>query len=293
MSSLRDVLYRYKEQFAWTLKDAHAGLREKGTWFEKLCLYFFKNDPLYRQRFDEVWLWQDWPGRGDMPDTGIDLVAKLKNIEGFCAIQCKFYEPGHCVSKADVDTFLSTSGKTGFVERIVISVADDWNKNAEDAIHNQQIPCHRLTVEDMEQSPIDWSAFDLEKPDKISYLPQKELRPDQTKALNAVIEGFKTNDRGKLIMACGTGKTITALRLAEEQLQAQGQTGDCVLFLTPSMLWWASPCASGQTSPGCRWNAPSYARTLKPPIWKKTLGNPPCVRSHILPRPIRWMCIPG
>ncbi|MBQ9566339.1 MAG: DEAD/DEAH box helicase, partial [Synergistaceae bacterium] len=224
-------MYRYKEQFAWTLKDAHAGLREKGTWFEKLCLYFFKNDPLYRQRFDEVWLWQDWPGRGDMPDTGIDLVAKLKNIEGFCAIQCKFYEPGHCVSKADVDTFLSTSGKTGFVERVVISVADDWSKNAEDAIHNQQIPCHRLTVEDMEQSPIDWGAFDLDKPDKISYLPQKELRPDQTKALNAVIEGFKTNDRGKLIMACGTGKTFTSLRIAE---RVAGR-GNLVLFLVPSI----------------------------------------------------------
>ncbi|MBR6025233.1 MAG: restriction endonuclease, partial [Firmicutes bacterium] len=129
------------------MKDSHAGNKEKGNWFEKLCRHFFKNDPLYKQRFDNVWLWQDWPSRGDMPDTGIDLVAKLKNVEGFCAIQCKFYETGHSVSKADIDTFITASDKTVFSERILVSVADDWSKNAEDAIKGIHVPCQRITVE--------------------------------------------------------------------------------------------------------------------------------------------------
>ena len=134
LSSLRELLYQYKEYYAWSVKDAHAGLREKGAWFEKLCRYFFKNDPIYKQRFDDVWLWQDWPGRDNMPDTGIDIVAKLKNSEGFCAIQCKFYEPWHCISKADIDSFITASDKTIFAERILVSVADDWGRNAENAI---------------------------------------------------------------------------------------------------------------------------------------------------------------
>ena len=83
----------------------------------------------------------------------------------------------------------------------------------------------------MEQSPIDWSAFDPEAPDKVSYLPQKELRDDQLKAVNAVIDGFKEHDRGKLIMACGTGKTFTSLRIAE---RIAGR-GGAVLFLVPSI----------------------------------------------------------
>ena len=231
MSSLRDVLYRYKERYAWTLKDTHAGNTEKGKWFEKLCRHFFKNDPLYKQRFDDVWLWQDWPGRGNMADTGIDLVAKLKNSEGFCAIQCKFYEAGTSVSKADIDSFITASDKTVFAERILVSVADDWGKNAEDAIRGLHVPCQRMTVEDMEQSPIDWSAFDPDAPDKVSFLPQKELRDDQLKAVNAVIEGFKTHKRGKLIMACGTGKTFTSLRIAEKFVGR----GGVVLFLVPSI----------------------------------------------------------
>ena len=233
MSSLRELLYRYKEHYAWSVKDAHAGLREKGAWFEKLCRYFFKNDPIYKQRFEDVWLWQDWPGRDNMPDTGIDIVAKLKNSEGFCAIQCKFYEPGHCISKADIDSFITASDKTIFAERILVSVADDWGKNAENAIKGLHVPCRRMTINDMEKSPIDWSAFDPKNPDNVNYLPQKNPRQDQINAINAVINGFKNSniDRGKLIMACGTGKTFTSLKISEEFVGR----GGVVLFLVPSI----------------------------------------------------------
>ena len=61
--------------------------------------------------------------------------------------------------------------------------------------------------------------------------PTKTLRDYQHEALDAVIEGLKQHDRGKLIMACGTGKTFTALRIAEQQVGS----GGTVLFLTPSI----------------------------------------------------------
>ncbi|MBR1417520.1 MAG: DEAD/DEAH box helicase, partial [Synergistaceae bacterium] len=121
--------------------------------------------------------------------------------------------------------------KIGFAERIIISVADNWNKNAEDAIQNQQIPCTRLTLEAMERSSIDWSRFELENLDSVNYIQPKKLRDDQNEALNAVIDGFKTHDRGKLIMACGTGKTFTSLKIAEKI----AGTGKNVIVLVPSI----------------------------------------------------------
>lgn len=50
-------------------------------------------------------------------------------------------------------------------------------------------------------------------------------------AVDAVLAGLETNDRGKLVMACGTGKTFTSLRLAEKVAGAGGS----VLFLVPSI----------------------------------------------------------
>ena len=230
MSALRDVIYKYKDKFN-NLNKAQAENAAKGRWFEKICKYFFKHDLYYKQRFEEVWLWNDWPGRNNMPDTGIDLVAKLKNLEAYCAIQCKFYEHGHKVSKPEIDSFLSASGKKDFAERIIVSFADDWNKNAEDAIQDQQVPCVRLSFNNLEQSAIDWSAFELDNLDKVKYKAQKILREDQLEAVDKVISGFKSHDRGKLIMACGTGKTFTSLKIAEKF----AGRGGVVLFLVPSI----------------------------------------------------------
>ena len=57
------------------------------------------------------------------------------------------------------------------------------------------------------------------------------LQPHQQEAFDDVIKGFKECDRGKLIMACGTGKTFTALRIAEEVAGLGGR----VLYLVPSI----------------------------------------------------------
>ena len=53
----------------------------------------------------------------------------------------------------------------------------------------------------------------------------------QREALNDVVTGFQDSDRGKLIMACGTGKTFAALRIAEKMAGIGGR----VLYLVPSI----------------------------------------------------------
>lgn len=202
---------------------------DKGTKFERFTQSFLQTDPLWSEQFEKVWMWDQWPERWG-PDTGIDLVAERRD-GGRVAIQCKFYDPNHRVSKADIDTFLSASGRGGFTERIVVSTTTQWGANAEAAIREQMIPVRRIGLEDFEQSRINWDLFDPETPTVLELAGASDLRPYQRTAIDQVTEGFVDNDRGRLIMACGTGKTFTSLRLAEETAGSRGS----VLFLVPSI----------------------------------------------------------
>jgi predicted helicase len=204
---------------------------DKGAKFERLMKAFLTTDPMYADQFKDVWLWNEWPGREGKHDTGIDLVAQDRLTEGYVAIQCKFYAPTSSIGKDDIDSFLSASGKEGFAERIIVSTTDKWNGHAEDAIKSQQIPVRRIGLSDLEASPIDWGQFTFETPEVLVTVGKKAARPHQVTAIEAAVTGFAEHDRGKLIMACGTGKTFTSLRLAEQMVGVGGS----VLFLVPSI----------------------------------------------------------
>jgi predicted helicase len=204
---------------------------DKGALFERLARAWFKTDPMWIDQFDEVWLWPDWPGNGGQHDAGIDLVARNRAGGSLTAIQAKFYEASTPVSKADIDTFLSASGKSDFASRIVITTNDTWSHHAEAAIKDQHIPVQRIGLPDLEASRVDWSKFSLAEPEDLTLAPKKQAHPHQTEAIDAVLAGFGSTDRGQLIMACGTGKTLTSLRLAEKLVGA----GGTVLYLVPSI----------------------------------------------------------
>ncbi|MCT2055871.1 DEAD/DEAH box helicase family protein [Dermabacter hominis] len=203
--------------------------KDKGTRFERFTQSFLQTDPIWSQQFEKVWMWDQWPERWG-PDTGIDLVAERRD-GGRTAIQCKFYDPRSRVSKADIDTFLSASGRSGFTERIIVSTTTQWGSNAEAAIREQAIPVRRIGLDDFEQSRINWDLFDPATPTVLELSGSSDLRPYQRNAITQVTDGFETHDRGRLIMACGTGKTFTSLRLAEEYVGPRGS----VLFLVPSI----------------------------------------------------------
>lgn len=212
--------------------------RAKGRMFERLIANYLVEDPQYGDLLQDVWLWEEWPDRWGA-DVGIDLVARERGTGDYWAIQCKFYDPGYTIQKADIDSFLSASGKqfaTGdgsrhFARRIVVSTTDKWNRNAESAIEGQSIPVSRIGLSDLAESPIDWTEFSLSRPDLIRLRPKKTPLPHQEEAIAAVIDGFRSSDRGKLVMACGTGKTFTSLRLAEKIVPKGGR----ILFLAPSI----------------------------------------------------------
>ncbi|ASR55826.1 type ISP restriction/modification enzyme [Cellulomonas sp. PSBB021] len=223
MSTLEDVL----DQLYFSAVNE----RDKGDKFERLMLQFFKTDLQWADRFSDVWMWSDWPGRAGRPDTGIDLVATDAVTGEAVAIQCKFYDPTHYLQKEHIDSFLAASGKQPFAQRLIVSTTDKWGRNAEATIEDQQVPVQRLRFMDLAESSIDWSQFDLSTPEVMTLRDRKQLRPHQKAALAKVRAGLAEHDRGKLIMACGTGKTFTSLRIAEDLLP----DGGTVLFLVPSI----------------------------------------------------------
>lgn len=202
---------------------------DQGTQFERFTQSFLQTDPLWAEQFATVWMWDQWPEKWGH-DSGIDLVAQRRD-GGLTAIQCKFYAPTHRVSKGDLDKFLAASGRGGFTERLVVSTTTQWGATAEETIREQSVPVRRLGLADFEQSRIDWATFDPETPTALSLSGASDLRPYQRNAIDDVKAGFETADRGQLIMACGTGKTFTSLRLTEEYVGVGGS----VLFLVPSI----------------------------------------------------------
>ena len=210
---------------------------DRGALFERLMLRYFQLDPALSQQYEQVWLWSEWPDRDGKPDTGIDLVARERDTGNYTAIQCKFYEPTHTLAKGDIDSFFTASGKKPFTNRVIISTTDKWGKNAEDSLGDQHTPVQRIGMADIAESPIDW---DIAWPQgdltvELSPAEKNHPRPHQVEAIQAAMDGFAVgNDRGKLIMACGTGKTFTALKIAEAVAAENGGSAR-ILFLVPSI----------------------------------------------------------
>ena len=209
--------------------------REKGTLFEELTRQFLLHDARFAHQFKEIYLWSEWPERRT-GDTGIDLVAIPVDLSaGPVAIQCKFYALGHRIQKADIDSFLSASGKEPFGRRIVVDTSGaPWGKNAQDAIEGQQIPVSRITLADLRDSDIDWRTYSLGSTQAPKTRERKVPRDHQVRARSAVMAGFEEHDRGTMVMACGTGKTFTALTIAREFVEKEGGTAR-ILFAVPSL----------------------------------------------------------
>ncbi len=209
--------------------------REKGSYFEELIVQYLRVEPAYQDQYSNVWPYAEWAReegkeyRRDASDEGIDLVAKTRGTNEYHAIQCKFYDPDHTIAKPDIDSFFTASGQHPFRHRLIIASTDKWNTRAEKALKEQQIPVTRIDLAALEASQIDWSQFASNKAPVLKE--QKVLRPHQKEALKRVCDELAKTDRGKMIMACGTGKTLVALKIAEQMAGAGGQ----VLFLVPSL----------------------------------------------------------
>ena len=206
-----------------------------GNEFERLMKQYLSIDPLYKERFTDVYLWKEWAAlhtEYDGVDIGIDLVARERDGE-YCAIQCKCFAEDTRVSKRQIDSFISASAGESFSKRILVHTGAELGPNVRRTIDPLGPDFQVIGYGHLASRPIDWPDLRQAAPEQLDYRPERfSLRPHQQEAFDDVINGFKDSDRGKLIMACGTGKTFTALRIAEEVAGIGGR----VLYLVPS-IW--------------------------------------------------------
>jgi putative helicase len=217
------------------LRDTARNTREQGDRLERLTKLFLTQDSIQSRLYKDVYLWNEWDGREGYGDIGIDLVAE--NVDGgVTAIQCKFYDEHSTIAKENIDSFIAASGRGPFTHRIIVSTTDKWSKNAEKMLEEQRFPVQRMGLQNFRDSNIDWSTYSLDESDEqqVGHKPHKELRPHQDRAITNTLIGLQENDRGQLIMACGTGKTFTAIRLAEKFAEQNGGHAR-VLFMVPSL----------------------------------------------------------
>lgn len=217
------------------LRDTARNTREQGDRLERLTKLFLTQDSIQSRLYKGVHLWNEWDGREGFGDIGIDLVAE--NVDGgVTAIQCKFYDEQSTIAKENIDSFIAASGREPFTHRIIVSTTDKWSKNAEKMLEEQRFPVQRMGLQNFRDSNIDWSTYSLDESDEqqVGHKPHKELREHQDRAITNTLIGLQENDRGQLIMACGTGKTFTAIRLAEKFAEQNGGHAR-VLFMVPSL----------------------------------------------------------
>ena len=233
--TFQDILHKFRTT-SFTEK-------EKGTRFERIIRSWFLSDPRYNHLTD-VWMWEDFPARHDFggKDTGIDLVARTE-LGDYWAIQCKCYAEGATIDKPAVDSFLATSSRTftdpvtlrtvRFAARVWVSTTAHWGTNAEEALRNQDPPVNRVNPVDLESSPVDWGKLLRGIEGKRSLRSGKQPREHQLNAITAAHRHYIEEEctRGKLIMACGTGKTYTSLKIIEALTEGRG----LVLFMVPSI----------------------------------------------------------
>jgi len=192
--------------------------------FEWVCKWFLEHAPLYRGKFRRVWRWAEWPDRWG-PDCGIDLVAETHEGK-LWAIQAKAVGAAHSITKAEIDSFLAESNRRQIAFRLLIGTTDNIGAKARRTIDEQAKHASVVLRGDLVSADLIW-------PTRVGGVARKPIRakprPHQRKAISAVLRGFRKHKRGRLIMACGTGKTLTGLWI-HERLKSRR-----TLLLVPSI----------------------------------------------------------
>ena len=214
----------------------------RGKQFERVAKWWLTQDPLTSLDIKQAWLWDEWPERSG-PDIGIDIVAEM--FDGtLCAIQAKCFDENRDIPKSELDSFVSAASPRIFQHRWLIATTDKLSANARRMLDDQHIT--RILRSDLEQSLENWPA----SIDELNPIPQPRYspRPHQDLAITDVVRGLNSNSRGQLIMACGTGKTLTALWIKETL------TPKTTLVLVPSLNLLAQTLSEWAQNTSSPWN---------------------------------------
>ena len=231
MHSLDRILNTWRE----TAKESEYNReRHKGTAFEELCMQFLAHEKVYADSLEPVMPYSEWAREKGLTESeyGIDLVARRRDADGWCAIQCKMYREGATLPSTEVNKFITASGKAPFTRRILIdTTGTPLTRPTQELLAGQYIPVTHITLADLRKSSVDWDRF-AKTGEMVSREEIHDLYPFQQECLEKVLQDLqKKGSKGTVQMACGTGKTLTSLRIAENLAGPGGR----VLYLVPSL----------------------------------------------------------
>ena len=215
--------------------DPHVRSRQ----FERACKWLLEEAPEYRPFVRRVWLWDDWPERWGI-DAGIDLVVETTE-RTLWAVQAKLYDENYSVRKSDVDTFLSESATSTFVFRLLIATTDRLASAARRAIDHQEKSVGLRLLSDLQRMDVAWPATIA----ALAPAPRrrKEPWPHCLKAVDEVVTGLQDYERGQVVMACGTGKTLVGLWTAEALAAKRTLVAvPSLSLLSQTIREWTSSC---------------------------------------------------
>ena len=175
--------------------------------------------------FQTVMPLADWDNNPFHGDVGVDLVG-VDRDGSLWAIQAKGYHPDETIGKDPVANLAGVAPLTSqggpFTGRIVITTAADFSRNARTVAElNDVLLIDGGQLATIGQLPSSYDELLTWLSDGTPPVAPVTRRAHQDAAINAVATGFSTSDAGQLIMACGTGKTLTALWV-QEMLAARG-----------------------------------------------------------------------
>ncbi len=205
--------------------------KKRGDYFEKIFIpWFLREDSTWKNKVAKLWLWENYPYDHDK-DCGIDLVIE-DELGDHYAVQSKCYALDSTLYWDDITTFIGASSNPRYKGRILITSGRCLSENARREIEKQNDfkPTTCLFADDFRRSLVDYPSSwkDLSIKEK-AQKPKPSPDPHQDLAIEKVASGFQSTDRGQLLMACGTGKTLTSLWI-KEAMHAQK-----TLVLLPSL----------------------------------------------------------
>jgi predicted helicase len=194
---------------------------DKGLQFELLTVSVLKRHPIYASTLEHVWLLREGlpsniKKKLNMPvaDEGIDIIAQTYSGE-FWAIQCKFKVSKEPPTMRELSTF----NNLAHTHCKNISMAILFH-TGERGVRKKHLMGDKYAEVGLEfwlgLSYQDWIRINESSKTKKAKPVLRKPRDHQKKAIKSAQEHYQQQNasRGRLIMPCGTGKSLTAFWIA-------------------------------------------------------------------------------
>jgi predicted helicase len=214
--------------------------KARGDQFEKLMCWWLKNDSIIKAsyNFEKVIRYIDWADRPNI-DLGTDLVAWDLNGKIY-AIQCKSYKLSTLIRKNEVSQLVADADRETFYKKIFITSSSGFTNNARTIALKNDV--HLLSNEHLIYTNLVWPKSESEliklinETTSTNQILKKPNKLYQIEAIDKVVEHFKHNNKAQLIMACGSGKTLTSLWIKENMFKKNSNKKTVLLFPSLSLL---------------------------------------------------------